>query len=181
MSVIITNSVLAAVARPTLDFLSIDTGTIFFTLCNTLILFLVLKHFLFGRVNKMLEDRQKSVADTYEEADRTKEEANALKDEYTSRLASAKEESAEIVRNATKKAQARSDEIVFAAKDEAARLMEKANSDIEREKKRAVNQIKDEITDIAISVASKVVEKEITAEDHERLIDDFINQLGEEP
>lgn len=168
-----------AAPRKTLDFFSIDPGTILFTLTNTLILFLVLKHFLFGRVNKMLEERQKSVSDTYEEADKAKEDALALKADYTEKLSAAKEESAEIVKNATQRAQTRSDEIIFAAKDEAAGIISKANSDIEREKKRAVNQIKDEISDIAMAVASKVVDKEINSDDNERLIDEFISNMGE--
>ena len=162
-----------------LDFLTIDKGTIIGTLCNTLILFLILRHFLFGRVNKVLENRQKLIETTYEDADKAKENALALETDYTQKLITAKEESAEIVKNAAKKAQVRSDEIVFAAKNEASNLMDKANSDIEHEKKRAINQIKDEISDIAMAVASKVVEKEIKAEDNDRLIDDFIANIGE--
>lgn len=162
-----------------LDFLSIDKGTIVFTLCNTLILFLLLRHFLFGRVNKVLEDRQKVIETTYEEADKSKENALSLEASYSQKLLSAKEESAEIVKNATKKAQVRSDEIIFSAKDEAANLMTKANSDIEREKKHAVNQIKDEISDIAMAMAAKVIEKEINADDNDRLIEDFILNIGD--
>ncbi|HOV40915.1 MAG TPA: F0F1 ATP synthase subunit B [Oscillospiraceae bacterium] len=163
-----------------LDFLSIDKGTIVFTLCNTLILFLILRHFLFGRVNEFLEKRQKEISSTYEEADKAKEHALALEADYSKKLLEAKEESAEIVRNATKKAQSRSDEIIFAAKSEAENIISKANSEIEREKKRAANQIKDEISEIAIAVASKVVGKELKTDDNDKLIEDFIANLGEE-
>ena len=68
---------------------------------------------------------------------------------------------------------------MFAAKNEAAGIVAKANEDIEREKKRAVNQIKDEISEIAIAVAEKVVEKEITTKDNDRLIEEFIENVGE--
>ena len=162
-----------------LDFFTIDKGTILLTLCNTLILFLILRHFLFGRVNKILEERQNIIETTYEEADQAKESALILKQDYSLKLQSAKDESAEIIRSATKKAQSRSDEIIFAAKDEASGLMNKASSEIELEKKRAVNQIKDEISDIAIALATKVVEKEIRSEDNDRLIEEFISSLGE--
>lgn len=162
-----------------LEFLSIDLGTIIGTLLNTLILFLVIKHFLFGKVNQILDDRKKYVEDTYSEADKAKENAKALEVEYDEKLRAAKEESADIIRNATVKAQQRSDEIVFAAKNEAAGIISRANEDIEREKKRAVNQIKDEISDIAIAVAEKVVEKEITSKDNDRLIEEFIENVGE--
>ena len=161
------------------DFLSIDPTTMVLTLINTGILFLVLWKLLFKRVNKMLELRQQEVTDTYSQADEAMKNAKELEADYTEKLSKAKEESADIVRNATKKAQTRSDEIVFAAKDEAAAIISKANADIEREKKRAVNEIKDEISDIAMMVAQKVVEKEINEEDHDRLIEDFIQNVGE--
>ncbi len=175
---------LAAAAEPVktgdyFPFLTIDPVTMIATLINTLILFLVLKHFLFKPVNKILDERKKNVEDTYRQADEKLTEAARLESEYTEKLANAKAESAEIVKNATKRAQTRSDEIIAEAKSEASSLIVKANADIEKEKKRAVNQIKDEISDIALAVAEKVVEKEIDPKDHERLIESFISELGE--
>lgn len=175
---------LAAAAEPVktgdyFPFLTIDPVTMIATLINTLILFLVLKHFLFKPVNKILDERKKNVEDTYRQADEKLTEAARLESEYTEKLANAKEESAEIVKNATKRAQTRSDEIIAEAKSEASSIIVKANADIEKEKKRAVNQIKDEISDIALAVAEKVVEKEIDPKDHERLIESFISELGE--
>ena len=140
-------------------FLSFDATTIIGVLLNTLILFLIIKHFLFNKVNAVLEERKNSVAKTYEDADSSLEKAKALEYEYTERISSAKDESAEILKNAAKKAQSRSDEIITDAKLEAHGIVEKANSDIEKEKKRAINQIKDEISDIALSIAEKVVVK----------------------
>ena len=159
-------------------FLTIDPVTMIATLLNTLILFLVLKHFLFKPVNKILDERKEKVEKTYKEADDKLTEASCLETEYTEKLANAKAESAEIVKNATKRAQLRSDEIIAEAKTEASSLIVKANADIEKEKKRAVNQIKDEISDIALMVAEKVVEKEISPKDHERLIENFISEFG---
>ena len=175
---------LAAAAEPVktgdyFPFLTIDPVTMIATLINTLILFLVLKHFLFKPVNKILDERKQNVEETYRQADEKLSEAARLESEYTEKLANAKEESAEIVKNATKRAQTRSDEIIAEAKSEASSLIVKANADIEKEKKRAVNQIKDEISDIALAVAEKVVEKEIDPKDHERLIESFISELGE--
>lgn len=162
-----------------MGFLTIDTGTIIFTLINMLILYLLLRHFLFDRVNKVLEDRQSEVQNTYDEADVAKDSAKKLEEEYSVKLLNAKEESSEIIKNATKKAQSRSDEIIGDAKLEANNILQRTNSEIEREKKRAVNEIKDEISDIAFQVAEKVVEKEIDKKDNERLIEDFIKNVGE--
>lgn len=162
------------------DFFSIDPTSMIGTLLNALILFLVLKHFLFDKVNAVLEDRKTSIAKTYEDADTALDNAKKLEADYAEKISLAKEESAEIIKNATKKAQSRSDEIISDAKTEAHGIMDKANSDIDKEKKRAVNQIKNEISDIAMSIAEKVVTKEINAKDHERMIEDFISEIGDE-
>ena len=161
------------------DFLTIDPNTIVLTLCNTLILFLILKHFLFEKVNKVMDDRKSDIEGSYQRADEAEQKANQLAAEYTEKISNAKEESAEIVKAATQKAQLRSDEIIADAKNEAKGIIDNANAEIEREKKIAVNQIKDEIADIALSAASAVVEKEISGEDNERLIESFIDSVGE--
>ena len=161
------------------EFLSIDPTTIVLTLCNTLILFLILKHLLFDKVNNIIEARKNDIEESYKRADAAERRADQLAAEYTERLGRAKEESAELVRTAAQKAQARSDENIAEAKQEAKSIIDGAGLEIEREKKIAVNQIKDEIAQIAISAASAVVEKEISKEDNERLIESFIDSVGE--
>jgi F-type H+-transporting ATPase subunit b len=161
------------------DFLSINLTTIIATWLNLLILTLVLKHFLFDKVNKVIEDRKNEVAETYKQADDAMENAKKLEAEYDSRISGAKEESAQIIQAATKKAQQRSDEIIGEAKVEAKGITEQARSEIEREKKIAVNKIKDDISDIAFSAAQAVIEKDLTTEDNERLIEQFIDSVGE--
>lgn len=161
------------------EFLTIDPDTIILTLLNTLLLFLILKHFLFNKVNAVLDQRKNDISTAYDNAEAAENNARELEAEYTQRLDNAREESAEIIKSATKKAQLRSDDIIAQAKTEASGIMDKAHVEIEREKKRAVNQIKDEITDIAFEAAKKIVEKEIDKKDNERLIEDFINNVGE--
>ena len=163
-----------------LSFLSIDYGTIILVLINTLILFLVIKHFLFGRVNAIIEARQADVSKTYEEADKSMAHAKELEANYNELLASAKDESAEIVKKATKKAQDRSDEIISNAKEEASGIISRANEDIEREKQRAMSEMKNEISGIAMMMAEKIIKKEINQKDHEALINDFIENVGDE-
>ncbi len=162
-----------------LDFLSIDIGTIIFTLCNLLILFLVFKHFLFGRVYKILEERQNDVDETYDKADKAMEHAKSLESEYSALMSGAREESAEIIRAASKKAHLRSDEIIADAKKEAGLIMAKADEDVEKEKKRARNELRGEISELAVLVAQKLVEKEITESDHEKYINEFIENVGD--
>ena len=92
-----------------------------------------------------------------------------------------KEESAEMVKAASKRAQLRSDEIIAEARNEAAGIVTKANADIERERKRAVNKIKDQISDMAVDIAGKVIGREVsTDEEQDRLIDEFIGELDDD-
>ena len=161
------------------DFLSINLTTIIATWLNLLILTLVLKHFWFDKINKVLETRKNEVEDTYKRADEAEENARKLEAEYDERLSGAKEESAQIIQAATRKAQQRSDEIIMEAKQEAKGIAEQARSEIEREKKIAVNKIKDDIADIAFSAAQAVIEKDLTSSDNEKLIEQFIDNVGE--
>jgi F-type H+-transporting ATPase subunit b len=162
------------------EFFSFDPVTIIGTLCNTLIIFLFLKKFLFGRVNAILEERNAEVAKSYADADEALRAAEEKERSYTEKLASAKDESAEIVKIATKKAQLRSDEIIAEAKDEAAQTLTKAQSSIERERRAAMGQIKDEISVLSVMIAKKMVDKELDAKTHSELIDSYITELGDE-
>ena len=161
------------------EFMSIDLTTIIATLLNTLILFLVLKHFLFDKVNKVVDERQKEIQDSYDRAEEAEKNAQKLEADYNEKIGQAKQEGAEIIRDATKKAQARADEIIDEARVEAKGIRTNAENEIERAKKIAVNAIKDEISQIAFSAAAAVVEKDLTSEDNEKLIEKFIDNVGE--
>jgi F-type H+-transporting ATPase subunit b len=161
------------------EFMSIDLTTIIATLLNTLILFLILKHFLFDKVNKVIKDRQEEIQASYDRADEAEKNAQKLEADYNEKIGQAKQESAEIIIEATKKAQVRADEIIDEARVEAKGIRTNAENEIEREKKIAVNAIKDEISQIAFSAAAAVVEKDLTSEDNERLIEKFIDNVGE--
>jgi F-type H+-transporting ATPase subunit b len=161
------------------EFMSIDLTTIIATLLNTLILFLVLKHFLFDKVNKVVDERQKEIQDSYDRAEEAEKNAQKLEADYNEKIGQAKQEGAEIIRDATKKAQARADEIIDEARVEAKGIRTNAENEIEREKKIAVNAIKDEISQTAFSAAAAVVEKDLTSEDNEKLIEKFIDNVGE--
>ena len=163
------------------EFFSIEPSTIIGVLCKTLILFLIFKKFLFGPVNKIIEERKAQVSKTYDEADRALKKAKDMESEYAQKLEGAKEESTEMVKAASKRAQLRSDEIIAEARNEAAGIVTKANADIERERKRAVNKIKDQISDMAVDIAGKVIGREVsTDEEQDRLIDEFIGELDDD-
>ena len=160
---------------------SIDLWKILFMLINLFLIYLILKRFLYKPVKKMFEMREQEVAETYQKADAAEADAYQLKDQYEKKLSGAKTEAEEIVRSAPKRAQLRSESMIGDAKDTVNNMMERAQEQIELEKKKAVNEIKDEIADIALMAASNVLEKEMDAKDHSKLIDEFIDKVGDGP
>ncbi len=161
------------------EFISITPWTIIFQICNLLILFLLIKKFLFKRVMAVLEKRQQEIDGIYDAADRDREDAAQMKQEYTQRMSNARDEADRLVRNAVDTAQRRGDAIVDEARSEAAHLMHKAETEIEQEKKKAYSELMGEISGMAADLAGRMVEREINAEDHRELVDEFIRNAGE--
>lgn len=160
-------------------FISFDTWTALFVLLNTVTMFLVLKHFLFKPVLKIIKDRQDEIDNIYAEADKAKASADALQAEYQQKLAAAAETSDRIVKEAMARGQSREEEIIRHANAEASAILDKAAADIAQEKKKAVNDAKDEISGMAMAIAEKVVGRELKAEDQDKLFDEFMDELGE--
>ncbi len=161
-----------------LPFVGFTPWEIIVTICNTLITFLIVKKLLFGPVRKMMASRTQEVEMMYATAENARTEAEAMRSEYTERLAKAKDEAAEIVSSATRRATVRSEEILKESSQQAADLKKKAEASIEMERKKAMNEIKDEVASLSVLIASKVVERDISKDDHERLIEEFIDKVG---
>lgn len=159
------------------SFIGVNFWTALAVLINTLLIYFIGKKFLFGPVKKMIDSRQQEIDDMYARANEAKTQAEAARTEYEEKLVGAKEEAAAMVRSAAQSAQSRSEQILAEARQEAAAMREKASGDIARERRAAVQELKNDISAIAVSIASKVVEKEITAQDHEALIRDFIENM----
>ena len=145
---------------------------------NLLILTLIVKKLLFERVQKVLDERQARADAMLDDARKAKETAEAEKAEYESHLATAKQEVADMLAQADKTAAARSEETLAAARAQAAQMKQKAEAEIEQARKKALNA-KDEIGGMAMAIASKVVEREISEADHKALIDSFIENVGD--
>ena len=162
------------------EFLNINFFTAMFTLVNTVALFLVLKKYLFGPVMKMIADRQKEIDDMYSDADSARTSAKAMETELKEKLAVAAQTGERIVKEAVARGQDREEAIIRSANAEANAIREKAAADIAMEKKKAINDAKDEISSMAMAIAEKVVAREIRAADHEKMVDAFIDSLGEQ-
>ena len=148
-------------------------------ICNLFIQMYLIKRFLFKPVNEMLEKRRALADAQIREAEQAKADADAIKTEYEQNMKEAKEKANEILTTAQKTAALQSEEMLKEAASQAAALKSKAESDIAQEKRKAVNEIKDEIGGIAVEIAGKVIEREISEEDHTKLIDEFIANVGE--
>lgn len=162
------------------NFIGFNPWTALFTLLNLVLTFLILKKFLFKPVNKMIDDRQKEVDDIFAEAEDAKQKAETMRADYDRKLAEAKETSAQIVSDATREANRRSDEIIRQAKADADALRDKAGTDIALERKKALNDVKGDISRIALDIAEKVVERELNAADQDRLIERFLRDMEEQ-
>ena len=161
------------------SFLGVNPWTALFVLLNTLTIFFVAKKFLFVPVMNIIAERQKEIDDLYSDAGAARDKAQALQAEYTAKLSNAQSESDRIIKDAVVRAQRREEDILRQAGIEAQAIVDKAVADAALEKKKAINDAKDEISGISMAIAEKVVERQLTAADQHKLIDQFINDLGD--
>ena len=161
------------------DLVTIVPWNFIATILNLFIQVYLIKRFLFKPINEMLEKRRAKADAPIQDAVKAKDEALAMKEEYEKNMQDAKNKANEILTTAQKTAAAQSEEMLKDAALQAAAMKEKAEADIAQEKRKAVNEIKGEIGGMAMEIAGKVIEREISEEDHAKLIDEFITNVGE--
>ncbi len=161
------------------SFVGVNFFTMLFAWANLLILYFVLRKLLFTPIKNMIDSRQKEIDDMYDNAEKNKAEAEEMRESYEKKLESATEESEEILRSAQRRALLREEEILKEAAEQARRTKERAEEQIALEKRQAMNDIKDEVSAIAIQIAEAVVARDVKAEEHEKLIDGFIDTMGD--
>ena len=162
-------------------FIGVNFWTALFTLLNTTVLCVVLGKFLFKPVKNMIDSRQKEIDELYTKAQDAKVLAEQQQAEYAQKLESAYAAGEQIVKEAVARGQSREEEILRKANREAAAILDKATADIAREKQKAVSEAKNEISDMALEIAGKVVGKSLNDADQAKLVDSFIAELGEQP
>ena len=160
-------------------FLGVNPWTALFTLANTVTLFLVLKKYLFKPIMQMIADRQNEIDSMYRQADASRQEAQTLQNQYETKFAAATQEADRIVKEAVDRGHSREEEIIRQANREADAIRDKASADIAQEKKKAVTEAKNEISQMAMEIAGKVVGKTLDGADQSALVDRFIEELGE--
>lgn len=162
-----------------LPFVTIDTWTLIFMWVNLLILFLLMKKFLFKPVKNILDQRDNEIKTIYEKADTALENATKLEKDYTQKLAETNAEARLILDSAYKKADVQTEKLIAEAHTEASAILQKADVQIEAEQKQAMNKIKGDISSMAVSIAEKVIEKEINESDYTTLVEKFIDEMGD--
>ena len=160
-------------------FISIAPWTVIFQILNLLLLMVLFKKYLFKPVMEILEKRQAEIEGHYQEAQQAETDAKAMKADYESKMAGARQEADRVIKAATESANAMSASIVEDARTQADHLKRRAQTEIDLERRRAFDEVKGELSGIALDIASQVIEREVNEKDHEAFIDEFIKNVGE--
>ena len=162
-----------------LDVISVNIWQILISLINLVLLFLIIKKFLFGPVNKMLEKRNAEIDSQYDTAAQAQADADAAKSEWEQKLSGADAQADAILQNATENAKRRGDKIVSDAQERAQVIIRNAEAEAMLERKKATDGIKREIVEVSGALTEKMLGREINTNDHRSLIDSFIEEIGD--
>lgn len=158
-------------------FLKLDWGIIW-PIVNIVVFYLLLRKFLFGPVQEIMQKRKDMIAQDLNDAAAARTEAEGIKEEYKESLAQAREEAAQIISDARARAKTEYQAKMDKANEDVVLMKENAQKDIEVEKTQALAGLQAEIAGIALMAASKVVEKETDNAGNEKLLDDFLKEAG---
>ena len=160
-----------------LDVISVNIWQIVISLVNLLILTLILKRFLFKPVKKIMDTRRAAIDEDYAQAKAARDEAEETRRNYDEAMAAAKITGDQIIADASRAAEFRSNEIVAQAREKASEIRRQAEADAVLERKKAEDEMKHEIADVSTQLTGKLLQREINEEDHRKLIDSFLNDL----
>ena len=158
---------------------TVNPVTLIAQICNLFIQLLIVKIFFLDKIKAILDQRREAADKQITEAENAKSEALAIKKTYEQNMQEAKAKADDLLMSAQRTANSRSEEIIAQAQQQAAQIKSKAAADIALEKKKAINEAKNEISDLAMAIAGKVVARELNAGDQADMIDRFIDELGD--
>lgn len=154
-------------------------GDILFQLVMFLILLALLKKFAWGPLMGIMKQREDHIAGQIDAAEKSRTEANKILEEQRALLKDARQEAHTLIENAKKQGDVQKEEIIAAARTEADRIKAAARIEIEQQKENAVAAIREQVAQLSVLIASKVIEKELTAADQEKLISEYIKEAVE--
>ena len=158
----------------------LNTGDIVFQLIMFLILMALLKKFAWGPLMGIMQQREDHIAGEITAAEKSRTEANNILEEQKKLLKEARLEAQTMIENSKKQGSEQREEIITTARQEAERLKESAKREIETQKEQAVAALQKQVASLSVLIASKVIEKELSADDQQKLINDYIQEVGEE-
>lgn len=156
--------------------LDINIWNFIWSAVNLILLFILLKIFLFKPIGKIMDERTRAIQDDIDSAKKSKEEAEALKKEYADSISEAKEKAQEIIMKAHEDAESEKTAILKKSQEEADQLIIDASKNIENERKRVISQAQTQIADLAIEAASKIIGENLDDEKNRRLVDKFLSE-----
>ncbi len=162
------------------DYLRINLYDAGLVLISTLLIVLIVKKFFWNYVRQYLEQRQAFIQSQLDESKANLQESEKLKTQYEEKMANAKQEALDLISAAKNTASREAGEIVSKARDDAHAIKEKAEMEIEHEKAKVREQLKEEISEVAFLAARKIVEKELDESTHKKYVEDFIDEAGEQ-
>ncbi|MDD6619248.1 MAG: F0F1 ATP synthase subunit B [Lachnospiraceae bacterium] len=157
---------------------SIDINLVF-TIINLIVFYLLMKKFLIGPINGIMEKREHMIEQQMEQARQTQADAASLKEEYKEALRGAQAESAQMIENARENAKKEYDRILEDASKKSAKMLEDSRKTIEREREQTLQDMQSQIAQLAIAAVGKVLPGEITQEDNNRYYERFLKEAGE--
>lgn len=152
--------------------------TFIWTAVNLLILYFVLRKLLFKPVTQFMSNRTKSIKDAIEDAEKNRLEAAELKQKYESQLGNAKSEADRILEEARARADKEYEDIINTARKDAEYILLKAQEEIEQERAQMLRNVKNQVTELALLAASKVIEVNMNNEINKALVNKFIDEVG---
>ncbi len=159
---------------------SVNPVTLIAQICNLFITLFVFKHFFWKKLMNILDQRREAADKEITDAQAARSEAMEIKATYEQNMLESKAEADKLIRSAQQTATVRSEEIIRDAQRTAVAIKQKAEADIAQQKKKAVNDAKDEISSLAMDIAGKVVGATLDSAHQERLVDNFLKELGEQ-
>lgn len=154
-------------------------GDIIYQLIMFIILLALLKKFAWGPLMGIMKERENLIANEINTAEQSRVEAKKLLEEQRTMLKEARTEAQGLIESAKKQGDVQRDEIIALARTEADRIKESAKLEIEQQKEKAVAAIREQVASLSVLIASKVIEKELSVEDQEKLINEYIQEAGE--
>lgn len=162
-----------------LEIVSVNIWQILISLANLTILYVLLKKFLYKPVKNVIEGRKAAIAKYYADAEEARNSANAAREEYTAKLATAHDTADGIIHDATVLANRRGEKIVAEAQTKAEEIIRQGELEASMEKKKAMETIRQDITDVSAAMTEKLLGREMSAEDHRSMIDEFLKGVGD--